>query len=260
MFYQKAFLLMKIKLTALIIMTGTLSACAENPVHVVPEPITKVAHKPYIPDQRLELGKMTMSGPLSYNYKIYGDPVVAPAQVFSDANFLYLQLSSGQVPPIPVTRDGKLVEYEVKRGFMIMPKVESLVLRIGPRKAYVDTKSLDIIRYEPIRKSIHVPTFLNVEISSPEPTAPPKKVVEEPKASPINKFSFNVGRVIKQSDLEVLGLSEARDGQWRICSYPGTISFKSALKLKLQMVAKGWKVDVDPKCKSDKQKIILEKL
>lgn len=258
MFYQKASLLMKIKTTALILMTGVLPACTESPVKVVPEPVIKVAHNPYVVDQRLDLGRVSMSGPLSYAYKIYGDPVAAPAQVFSDDSFLYLQLNKGQLPPIPITRDGALVEYEVKRNFMIMSKVDSLVLRLGPRKAYVDKEDLEIIHYQSAMKPEYVPMALDVEISSPVLS---KKLVVKKPVQPLLKerFEFSVEDVIKAESLAELGLNEIGVGMWRVCTPQSSTSFSAAIKLQLKLSIEGWNVEIDPKCKANNAHIILEK-
>lgn len=248
---------MKIKITALLLTTGLLSACAENPSKSVHSENDRVVVKPLIPDQRPDLGRVSMSGPLSYNYKIYGDPVAAPAQVFSDDRFLYLQLGKGQLPPIPITRDGALVEYEIKRDFMIMTKVDSLILRLGPRKAYVDKRDLEIIRYEPVSKPKHIPMSLDVEISSP--ALPKKERVEKVKPVSSDWFEFSVEDVLKMDSTAEVGLSAATPGKWRVCPSPSSNSFKAAIKLQLKLSIEGWDVVLDPQCKARNAYIILEK-
>lgn len=216
---------------------------------------------PLVPDQRPELGALKMSGPLNYNYKIYGDPVAAPNQVFSDDHYMYLQLNKGQVPPIPVTRDGKVVEYEVKRGFMIVPKAESLVLRIGPRKAFVDEKSLDIIRYDPFKLGGKMAeSEINIKVAPPDPLRD-KKTEERGYPSlkkGVEEFYIPVRDILSGGLPESVATHEV-SGSWRVCAYPSTSSFKAAIKLKLLLKNRGWSVDVDPGCKSSKTQILLER-
>lgn len=246
---------MKTSLIIPIAIAGLLTACAENPVKKIEEskPKTSTNDVQIIPDQKPVMGSLTMSGALNYNYKIYGDPVAAPVQAFSDSRYMYLQLAKNQLPPIPITRDGSVIEYEVKRGFMVMPKVDSVVLRLGPRKAYIDKKNLDIVRYEPAQRGHHVPTSLNIEISSPEP-------IKKSKELKSNKLSFELDIISKLKTLDKIGLSEKQDGKWRVCAQPKAEAFKAAIKLQLKLSMNGWDAKVDPKCKLNEQKIILEKL
>lgn len=93
-----------------------------------------------------DLRQMPLKGKINFGYKIYGDPGAAPSQVFDDGRHIYLQFKQDEAPPIPMTRDGKLLEYEVMQGGLVKtPKVDTMTLRLGPRVAFVDRGELEII-------------------------------------------------------------------------------------------------------------------
>ncbi|MCX8016319.1 MAG: TrbG/VirB9 family P-type conjugative transfer protein [Rhodocyclaceae bacterium] len=96
-------------------------------------------HKP-------ELRRLTGSGRIYFGYRIWGDPGAAPSQVFDDGVYQYLQFKQGEPPPIPFTHDGRLLEYEVLQGGLTkILKQPAVVLRLGPRVAYVEHADVRII-------------------------------------------------------------------------------------------------------------------
>lgn len=119
-------------------------------------------------EQSPALGVIKTMDRHDYRYLIYGDPVVAPAQAFSDAHYLYLQLKPDQHPPLAYTRGGDLIEYDVIRSIMRLPKIDSVVLRIGTRRAYVDHKEARIIRPEPA--AAQPPVEMDIAVRLPSAT------------------------------------------------------------------------------------------
>ncbi|MCS6825044.1 MAG: hypothetical protein NZ553_00370 [Caldilinea sp.] len=113
--------------------------------HRADQPVVEVREE--VVEQKPEPTVIKTYAAHDYRYLIYGDPLVAPAQAFSDGRFLYLQLKPEQAPPLAYTRTGEIVEYDLIKNVMKLPKLDSVVLRMGPRKAFVDHRDVNIVHY-----------------------------------------------------------------------------------------------------------------
>jgi len=189
-----------------------------------------------------QLREIAVPSGINFGYKIYGDPGAAPSQAFDDGKFLYLQFKQGVPPPIPVTRDGKLLEYEVMAGGMVrINKVDSVVLRLGPRLAYVDREGVEIIA---------------LPVSEARNTA--SLVVERPPATKeeVRRIALPVDDV--QAAVRKIKLNP---GLWRICHGQSVQNLKLARQVKesVESAFSGVKLELSDACGSPEQ-MWLEKL
>ncbi|WP_287963132.1 hypothetical protein [Alcanivorax sp.] len=230
------------------LIAGSLAGCASSPSadksHPAPKPM--VNKRASIPDQRVPLSPIPLSGKLDYGYRLSGDPYVLPEQVFSDDKFLYLMLKKGQMPPLATTRDGKLLESEVRRGFVILPKADSVVLRIGSRKGYVNRKGLKIVSLRPVPKAPEMPLVLDVDVSRPD--------------SDRKGRAGKKGVVIRLDPYKASSLPEP--GVYRACAFPSVSAYRALSKLKQRIASAGGEVLVLPSCwvKVKKDEIVLERV
>jgi hypothetical protein len=189
------------------------------------------------------LREIAVPSGIHFGYKIYGDPGAAPSQAFDDGKFLYLQFKQGVPPPIPVTRDGKLLEYEVMAGGMVrISKVDSVVLRLGPRLAYVDREGVEIIALP----------------ASSEPRNAASLVVERPPAP-----KEEVRRIMLPVDDVRAAVNKIKlnPGVWRICHGQSVQNLKLARQVKesVESAFSGVKLELSDACGSSEQ-MWLEKL
>lgn len=102
-------------------------------------------------NQKPELRRLDVAGRINFGYRIQGDPAATPSQVFDDGVYQYLQFRQGEPPPIPMTHDGKLLEYEVLSGGLVrVLKQPVVVLRMGPRSARVEHEDVQIVGLSPL--------------------------------------------------------------------------------------------------------------
>jgi len=223
----------------LIVLLAALAAsgCVTNQT-----PVDNSATQP-LSSSSTPLREIAVPSGIHFGYKIYGDPGAAPSQAFDDGKFLYLQFKQGVPPPIPVTRDGKLLEYEVMAGGMVrVNKVDSVVLRLGPRLAYVDREGLEIIAL-PSSSEVRNAASLVVE----RPPSPKEEV---------RRIYVPVDDV--QSAIRKIRLNP---GVWRICHGMSVQNLKLARQMKesFESAFSGVKLELSDTCGSPGQ-MWLEKL
>jgi hypothetical protein len=175
---------------------------------------------------------------IHFGYKIYGDPGAAPSQAFDDGRFLFLQFKQGVPPPIPVTRDGKLLEYEVMAGGLVRTsKVDSVVLRLGPRVAYVDREGVEIIALPTLSGApqaaslvVERPPSMSQRAEESVAASPPKtRSVPEPKEE-VRRLSVR-GSSAKEIVASVKDASLG-PGLWRLCHSPSVRDLRLARQAK----------------------------
>ncbi len=216
------------KKTFLLIACGVLlTGCA---IFTPKETKTVVVHEnPPPQDQKPEPIIVPTMGPHDYRYVIHGDPVVAPKQAFSDNAYLYLSFAPDQQLPLAYTTNGDIVEYDVFKNFIRMRKLDAVVLRIGPRRAYVNHQEVNIIRpyAEQLDKANAV---LGIEVSYPDQ----KSIVID--------HDTPVSDVIK------------RTMNWRgvhICHAPTVAAYKAVQRFEAALRALDKRVSISSTCDGD---------
>lgn len=189
-------------------------------------------------DQKPELQVIKTYSAHDYRYLIYGDPVVAPQQAFSDGQFLYLQLKPEQVPPLAYTRSGDLIEYEVTRQIVKMPKIDSVVLRIGPRKAYVDHKDAGIVPPNGITESL-----VEMKVERPAAQTGKRKIVAD--------AATDTKDIVKE-------ISASGAERWTVCHAASVNEAKLAAKFASAMKGIGISPTVKVGCGADDGKVEIE--
>lgn len=128
---------------SVLVSLAALSGCVTPPVA---EPAVEPAIQTSGINSRPELRQVPLTGVISFAYTISGDPGAMPTQVFDDGRFLFMQFRPDEPPPIPHTPEGRLLEFEVMQGGLVRTvKQPSVVLRLGPRTAFVQHQTLEIV-------------------------------------------------------------------------------------------------------------------
>lgn len=208
---------------------------------------------------------------IHFGYKIYGDPGAAPSQAFDDGRFLFLQFKQGVPPPIPVTRDGKLLEYEVMQGGLIRTaRVDSVVLRLGPRAAFVDRADLEIVALAASPNTSAAGVALPAPPSVATPAGAPALKVEpppQPQQAPEARKEQEPKREVEQLQRLTLRWSDSSlpsaldPGLWRLCHAPTLRDFAAAQSMRdrLQRDYAGVRVALTDACQTPGQ-AVLERL
>lgn len=221
-------------------------------------------------NERPPLRHVPLAGSISFAYKVYGDPGAAPSQAFDDGRYLYLQFKAEEPPPIPMTRDGRLLEYEVMQGGLIKTaRVDSVVLRLGPRAAFVDRADLEIVALSgsantsaagvalPAQAAAAAAPALKVE---PPPQSQPQPAPEARKEQEPKREVEQLQRLtLRWSDSS---LPSALDpGLWRLCHAPTVRDFVAAQSMRdrLQRDYAGVRVTLTDACQTPGQ-AVLERL
>lgn len=245
---------------------AALAGCATT------QPTAAAAQTPAVQghNERPPLRHVPLAGSISFAYKVYGDPGAAPSQAFDDGRYLYLQFKAEEPPPIPMTRDGRLLEYEVMQGGLIKTaRVDSVVLRLGPRAAFVDRADLEIVALSgsantsaagvalPAQAAAAAAPALKVE-PPPQPAQPapgPRK--EEAKA----REAEQVQRLTLRLSDGALPEQALEPGLWRLCHAPTVRDFAAAqaLRERLQRAQDGVRVALTDACQTPGQ-AVLERL
>jgi len=175
---------------------------------------------------------------IHFGYKIYGDPGAAPSQAFDDGRFLFLQFKQGVPPPIPVTRDGKLLEYEVMAGGLVRTsKVDSVVLRLGPRVAYVDRDGVEIVALPALSAAQPAASLVLERPPSASRQAQDPPVTNAPKTPSAPDPKEEVRRLSLRGSSAKEILASVKDvsldpGLWRLCHSPSVRDLKLARQAK----------------------------
>jgi len=175
---------------------------------------------------------------IHFGYKIYGDPGAAPSQAFDDGRFLFLQFTQGLPPPIPVTRDGKLLEYEVMAGGLVRTsKVDSVVLRLGPRVAYVDREGVEIIALPSLSQARQAASLVVERPPSTSQRTDEPVATNVPKTPPTPEPKEEVRRLSLRgsSAKEIVSLvkdASLGPGLWRLCHSPSVRDLRLARQTK----------------------------
>jgi hypothetical protein len=175
---------------------------------------------------------------IHFGYKIYGDPGAAPSQAFDDGRFLFLQFKQGVPPPIPVTRDGKLLEYEVMAGGLVRTsKVDSVVLRLGPRVAYVDREGVEIIALPSLSQARQAASLVVERPPSTSQRTDEPVATNVPKTPPTPEPKEEVRRLSLRGSSAKEIVSSVKDaslgpGLWRLCHSPSVRDLRLARQTK----------------------------
>ena len=229
---------------------------------------------------RPDLRQLPLQGKINFGYKIYGDPGAAPSQVFDDGRYIYLQFRQDEAPPIPITRDGKLLEYQVLHGGLVkIPKVDTVTLRLGPRVAFVDRAELEIISLAgssgPL-SSVSAPgpaptsweeSLLKVE---PPPPVPPSPAIPISAPTPLSPPSERTAVAVERYTIDLFDKDSAKrslaaarlaPGTWRLCHAPTVrdLAAAQALRSMLQTEYKDLRVLLSDSCTRSGQ-AVLERL
>jgi hypothetical protein len=204
---------------------------------------------------------------IHFGYKIYGDPGAAPAQAFDDGRFLFLQFKQGVPPPIPVTRDGKLLEYEVMAGGLVRTsKVDSVVLRLGPRVAYVDREGVEIIALPALSGTQQAASLVVERPPSASQRTEEPVATKAPKAPPTPGLKEEVRRLsLRGSSAKEIAASvkdsSLGPGLWRLCHSPSVRDLRLARQAKeeLESSFRGLRLMLSDSCGAPGE-LSLEKL
>lgn len=222
-------------------------------------------------NERPPLRHVPLAGSISFAYKVYGDPGAAPSQAFDDGRYLYLQFKAEEPPPIPMTRDGRLLEYEVMQGGLIKTaRVDSVVLRLGPRAAFVDRADLEIVALAASPNTSAAGVALPAPPSVATPTGAPALKVEpppQPQPAPEARKEQEPKREVEQLQRLTLRLGDSSlpsaldPGLWRLCHAPTVRDFAAAQSLRdrLQRDYAGVRVALTDACQTPGQ-AVLERL
>jgi hypothetical protein len=246
---------MKKLILAIAVLGVTGCTAVSSPQQTAPaSPAIRAAH---IPDQRPDVAPLPLSGQLDHGYVITGDPVVAPIQAFSDNAHLYLQLRSDQIPPIATTRDGALLEYDVRRSLVILPKADYVDLRLGPRRASVQRKGLSIVALA--REEVK-PLNARIDLSvTPPKTAADAAVRTADFAKPASGHRYEVPFDYREKGLSnVIGGTIPRNSSWRICAHADSHSYTAAIGLQAYLRSIGATARVDAYCSAPENVLIME--
>lgn len=214
-------------------------------------------------DQSPPLQRIRMSGH-DYRYYIHGDPVVAPIQAFSDNEYLYLQLKPKQVPPIPYTKNGELIEYDVMRSIMRLPKEPVVILRLGPRKAMVEHREENIVKLASSPIAFDSPassartSFAPMGMGAPMtyPGAPAYPASSQVPSTTTEKKEFLVdAKNISEGEIRK-SIGERKN--WVVCYAPTVSEAKSAVRVADIIRKSGGNVILRDGCNNDGMIDIIE--
>lgn len=189
-------------------------------------------------NERPPLRHVPLAGSISFAYKVYGDPGAAPSQAFDDGRYLYLQFRAEEPPPIPMTRDGRLLEYEVMQGGLIKTaRVDSVVLRLGPRVAFVDRAGVEIIALPSLSQARQAASLVVERPPSTSQRTDEPVATNVPKTPPTPEPKEEVRRLSLRGSSAKEIVSSVKDaslgpGLWRLCHSPSVRDWRLALQTK----------------------------
>lgn len=244
-----------LKNLTLLLSSFYLSACSVQPLVANPQPQQQITKETSVATPTLQV--MPTTGAINYTYIISGDGLAAPLQAFDDGAFLFLQLKPGQMPPLPYTNDGQLVDYEMRNQIMVLPKLNSVSLRYGQRRAYVEHKSVEIVRF-PSSPQLTATSQTNglastsFEVSKP-PAPPPPPPIIQPVVKP-NQTKEVFVLPIDVTITQLIAKTGLKKGEKVKICYNRVIKAHQAasfMKKEIERMIDGSLIILDPSCTSD---------